>query len=139
MGLGREDLAGILSRGEDGRGTPFYVNAMNANLLAEPKFSIFVSKHMQKPGAVVLGGTNPKLYKGDVNYHEGHSSAYWMLSLASMKVGDMTVDTMGARGIVDSGTSLLVGPPEIIQNILPYVKAEEDCSNMHFVGESQVD
>merc|ERR1711998_115301 len=130
MGLGREDLAGILSRGEDGRGTPFYVNAMQDNLLAEPKFSIFVSKHMEKPGAVVLGGVNPKLYTGDIFYHEGHSSAYWMLAMGSMKVGSKTIDTMDARGIVDSGTSLLVGPPEIIEEIMPYVKAEEDCSNL---------
>jgi len=131
MGLGRQDLAGILSRGDEGRGTPFYINAVNSNSLAEPKFSIYVSKHMGRPGAVVLGGVNPRLYSGPIMYHEGHSTAYWMLSMGSMKVGDRTIDTQGARGIVDSGTSLLVGPPEIISEILPYVQAEDDCSNLH--------
>jgi len=129
MGLGKEELAGILSKNEPGRGTPFYINAMKQNLLAEQKFSIFVSKHMQKPGAVVLGGVNPNLYKGDIQYHKGQSNAYWMLAMDSMKVGDKVVDTMDARGIVDSGTSLLVGPPQIINEILPYVKVNSDCSN----------
>jgi saccharopepsin len=131
MGLGREALAGILSRGEEGRGVPFYINAVQSNLLAEPKFSIYVSARMGRPGAVVLGGVNPKLFKGPIFYHKGHSPAYWMVSLGTMRVGNEVVETGGARGIVDSGTSLLVGPPDIINRILPHVRARPDCSNLH--------
>merc|ERR1711988_1443151 len=123
MGLGKQDLAGILSRGETGRGIPFYINAVHENVLAEPKFSIFVSKHMGKPGAVVLGGVNPKLFQGPIFYHKGHSPAYWMVAMGTMRVGNEVVETRGARGIVDSGTSLLVGPPDIIERILPHVRA----------------
>merc|ERR1712093_656785 len=130
MGLGRETLAGILSNGEAGRGTPFYINAMKNNLLAEKKFSIYVSKKMGNPGALILGGVNPNLMKEPVTYHKGHSPAYWMVGLGQMKVGDTVVQTGGARGIVDSGTSLLVGPPQIINKILPHVQVQEDCSNM---------
>jgi hypothetical protein len=130
MGLGKTDLAGILSRGEEGRGVPFYINAVNSKTLAEPKFSIFVSKHMGKPGAVVLGGVNPKLYSGPIFTHKGHSTAYWMVAMGHMKVGGVHVPTNDARGIVDSGTSLLVGPPEIIENVLPHVRVNSDCSNM---------
>jgi hypothetical protein len=130
MGLGRMDLADILAKGEDGRGVPFYINAAKKNLLAEPIFSMFVSARMGRPGAVVLGGVNPELFSGPVQYHQGHSSAYWMLSLPEMKVGDQSVSTNGAMAIVDSGTSLLVGPSEIIEPILPMVRAEPDCSNL---------
>jgi len=130
MGLGKQDLAGILSRGEEDRGTPFYINAVNSKKLAQPSFSIFVSKHMGKPGAVVLGGTNPKLYTGNIFMHQGRSTAYWMVDMGTMKVGDEVIPTNGARGIVDSGTSLLVGPPEIISKVLPHVRVESDCSNM---------
>jgi len=131
MGLGRETLAGILSNGEAGRGTPFYINAMKNNLLAEKKFSIYVSKRMGKPGALVLGGVNPKLFTGPITYHKGHSPAYWMVGIQSMKVGNTMVEAGSARGIVDSGTSLLVGPPSIISKLLPKARANEDCSNVH--------
>jgi len=130
MGLGREALAGILSRGETGRGIPFYINAVHENVLAEPKFSIYVSKHMGRPGAVVLGGVNPKLFQGPIFYHKGHSPAYWMVAMGTMRVGNEVVETRGARGIVDSGTSLLVGPPDIIERILPHVRANPDCGNL---------
>lgn len=131
MGLGRQQLAGILSRGESGRGVPFYINAVEEEKLAEPKFSIYVSKHMGRPGAVVLGGVNPKLFRGPIFTHKGHSPAYWMVSLGTMRVGNTVVTaSRGARGIVDSGTSLLVGPPQIIESILPHVRARPDCSNL---------
>jgi len=129
MGLGKEKLASILAKGDDGRGTPFYINAVQNQLLAAPKFSFFVSKNMGKPGAVVLGGVNPKLFKGEINTHKGESDAYWMVKLGTMKVGNTVVQTNGARGIADSGTSLLVGPPDIIGSILPHVKVNSDCSN----------
>jgi hypothetical protein len=140
MGLGRQQLANILSRGEAGRGVPFYVNAIAEKSLAAPKFSMYVSKHMGRPGAVVLGGVNPKLYKGTIHYHKGLSPAYWMVELGEMRVGDTTVRTsVGARGIVDSGTSLLVGPPEIIKKIMPQMKVNEDCSNMDQLETLEVD
>jgi len=138
MGLGRETLAGILSNGEEGRGTPFYINAMKNNLLAEKKFSIYVSQKMGNPGALILGGVNPNLMKEPVTYHQGHSPAYWMVGLGQMKVGDTVVETSGARGIVDSGTSLLVGPPDIINRILPHVQVKEDCSNMESLKDLEI-
>jgi hypothetical protein len=36
----------------------------------------------------------------------------------------------GCGALLDSGTSLLVGPSEIISEILPHVRVESDCSNM---------
>jgi len=55
-----------------------------------------------------------------------------------MKVGDTVVETSGARGIVDSGTSLLVGPPDIINKILPSVQVKEDCSNMESLKDLEI-
>jgi hypothetical protein len=140
MGLGRQQLANVLSRGDVGRGTPYYINAIQTKKLVEPKFSMYVSKHMGRPGAVVLGGVNPKLFQGPISYHKGLSPAYWMVGLGEMRVGNTVVkSSVGAHGIVDSGTSLLVGPPQIIKKILPKVKVKEDCSNMAELGTLEID
>jgi len=131
MGLGRKQLASVLADFMTGRGTMFYVNAINQKRVKKPEFSIYVSAKMGRPGAVVLGGTNPKLYKGPLSFHKGLSPSYWMTELNGLKVGNTMVKAaIGARGIIDSGTSLMVGPPEIIQQILPQTKVESDCSNM---------
>jgi hypothetical protein len=146
MGLGRSQLASILDRDGEGRGTPFYINA--GGELAEQKFSMYVSKKLGAPGALVLGGMNENLIavdkstgsKKEVAYHQGKSDSYWMLEMVSMKIKDAD-DYMAewpaegftgapARGIVDSGTSLLVGPPHIMNKLLPYVKANHDCTDL---------
>jgi len=154
MGLGRSQLASILDHDGDGRGTPFYINA--GSKLAEQKFSMYVSKKLGAPGALVLGGMNENLIavdastgsKKEVAYHQGKSDSYWMVEIVSMKIQDPDANTLmeevssmaewpakgftgaPARGIVDSGTSLLVGPPHIMNKLLPYVKANHDCTDL---------
>lgn len=138
MGLGREKLADILARRSGPndqvvRGTPFYIQLMKQKKLASPIFSMYVSKHMNKPGAVVFGGVNPRLMQDKPTFHKGMSDAYWMLELQSMTVGNNDpINTHRARAIVDSGTSLLVGPSKIMSKILGsnFIKVKHDCSNM---------
>lgn len=130
MGLGKKGLASILASDADDRGTPFYINLLQQQSLYKPEFSLFVSKTMHHPGAVVFGGVNPALKKGPVHYHQGLSDSYWMLDLLSMKVGDRVIDTSNARGIVDSGTSLLVGPAHIMQPILDQARVGQDCQQL---------
>lgn len=148
FGMGKKQLASILKKeGDDEhRADPFYINAIHQHLLQKPEFSFYVSAKEGNPGAVVLGGTNRKLYKGEISWHKVHSPAYWMMDIHSIRVGEngktpeeafMVIDTSddelhmnNLRGIADSGTSLLVGPPKVVKPILKHVNVADDCSNM---------
>eukprot|EP00658_Telonema_sp_P-2_P009757 TRINITY_DN13622_c0_g1_i1.p1 TRINITY_DN13622_c0_g1~~TRINITY_DN13622_c0_g1_i1.p1 ORF type:complete len:376 (+),score=52.93 TRINITY_DN13622_c0_g1_i1:180-1307(+) len=141
MGFGRINLANILRKPGDaeGRGDPFYMRAISQNLVATPQFSIYVSSKDDKPGAMVIGGTNKKLYNGKVTWHTGLSDSYWEVQLDGIRLEGQdsgTHDTMmltdvtdgddshrKCRAIADSGTSLLVGPEHMIKPLLPYIKA----------------
>lgn len=55
---------------------------------------------------------------------------YWMIAVDKISVAGTAIPFKGVRGIVDSGTSILVGDSVIvaqIEELLPLV--EEDCSN----------
>jgi len=138
FGLGKSALAKILRTDDDtkDRALPFYINAIKQNLLQKPVFSFYVSPG-DKPGAIVIGGTNPKLYKGSINYHAGQSDYYWMMNVESIAAGSDPadeVDTSGAenglQGIADTGTSLLVIPEQFVGKILHKFQVKDDCSNM---------
>eukprot|EP00656_Telonema_subtile_P019611 TRINITY_DN2083_c0_g1_i2.p1 TRINITY_DN2083_c0_g1~~TRINITY_DN2083_c0_g1_i2.p1 ORF type:complete len:456 (-),score=100.79 TRINITY_DN2083_c0_g1_i2:320-1687(-) len=147
FGMGRKALASILQKPGDppNRADPFYINAINQHLLKAPLFSFYVSKGITKPGAVILGGTNSKLYKGPIHWHQGKSDAYWLTDVhrVGIKNGEeelVSVEThsgveefgpTGVRAIADSGTSLMVGPHSVINPLLPHVTALSDCSNMN--------
>merc|ERR1712195_390017 len=138
FGLGKSALADILRQeGDDeGRATPWYINAIKQNLLQKPIFSFYVAPNEQ-PGAVIMGGTNPKLFKGPIKYHAGQSDDYWMMNVESIAAGTDKEDEImtgghqhGLQGIADTGTSLLVIPEQFIGKIMHHFKVEDDCSNM---------
>lgn len=131
MGLGRSKLSNILSKNDPKHGVMFYINAIKNKLLRKPDFSFYVSAKEGRPGAVVLGGVNENLFSGPISTHSGHSDAYWMVGLNGINVDGTYIQAASdARGIVDSGTSLIVGPPAIINKILPKTKVLQDCSNL---------
>jgi len=60
------------------------------------------------------------------------NQTYWMISLDSISVAGTVIPFLGLSGIVDTGTSLMVGSHEIIDYIkLKVGHVAEDCSNIN--------
>jgi len=141
LGFGRPALAQVLV--QDGASgdhpMPYYMNAMDQSLLQQPQFSFYIPAKQGEVGAMTLGGVNRDLDKGgEINFHDVKSDSYWMYDVSAIQVGSKRIDTSdkanggsaGMRAIADSGTSLLVIPPEYMAQIKDHVTAKEDCSNM---------
>lgn len=122
--------------------TPFH-RLMNAGMLDAPVFSFYLGTLknenpliMGYDGELLLGGTDPKYYTGEINYVPLKSATYWEIEMDAFSVqggGDVTTpDTRTA--IVDSGTSLLVGPQSAVDAIIA------NCSTCrtNFEGEIMV-
>ena len=58
---------------------------------------------------------------------------YWCASLTAIKVGGVgqpgTVNA-GLIGVIDTGTSLIAGPPAVVNPIIAQINASTDCSNL---------
>jgi hypothetical protein len=72
----------------------------------------------QDGSALVLGGVNPKYYTGQFKYYPLKMANYWAIALddiifngTSYKVQDNLL------GIVDTGTSLIVGPTKVVNEM----------------------
>ena len=65
-------------------------------------------------GQLLLGGVDPDLYTGDLQYVPVEREAYWEVGLDQLEVGDNVVvdDSTGGRVVVDTGTSMIMGPTE---------------------------
>jgi hypothetical protein len=56
---------------------------------------------------------------------------YWATSVAYISVGGTPQPgTENVIGVIDSGTSLIAGPPAIVNPIIAQVNASADCSNL---------
>ncbi|KAK2894081.1 napsin-A [Channa argus] len=98
--------------------TPVFDMAMAAKLLPQNIFSFYISRDPKEPvgGELILGGTDPQYYSGDLYYVNVTRKAYWQITMKGVGVGDqLTLCKAGCQAIVDTGTSLIVGPREEVR------------------------
>jgi cathepsin D len=70
----------------------------------------------QVGGEMTLCDLDKKHYKGDIVYENLTGTDYWRINIGGLKVGDEQI-VGTAAAIIDTGTSLLVGPTELVSQI----------------------
>mmetsp|Transcript_28689 Transcript_28689/g.33878 ORF Transcript_28689/g.33878 Transcript_28689/m.33878 type:complete len:394 (-) Transcript_28689:197-1378(-) len=118
--------------------TPFH-NLIDAGLVNEPIFSFYLGdlKNFGRygyDGELLLGGTNQQYYTGDINYVPLKSADYWRIEMDSVTMNGAVVgDATATTAIVDSGTSLLVGPEDAVTAIAYSLNATANFEGEYFV------
>uniref|UniRef100_A0A4W5LWI0 Peptidase A1 domain-containing protein n=1 Tax=Hucho hucho TaxID=62062 RepID=A0A4W5LWI0_9TELE len=98
--------------------TPVFDTAMAAKLLPQNIFSFYISRDPLAAvgGELMLGGTDPLHYTGELHYVNVTRKAYWQIEMNNVEVGNqLTLCKAGCQAIVDTGTSLIVGPAEEVR------------------------
>ncbi|CAM9387536.1 unnamed protein product [Choristocarpus tenellus] len=103
----------------EGVPTPFH-NLVEQGALDEPVFAFFLGNEQE--GELVLGGTDSAHYTGEISYVPVTRKGYWQIDLDDVKV-EGTSSTSVNTAIVDSGTSLLVGPSAEVEVLAKKVGA----------------
>jgi len=97
--------------------------------VAEASFSFYLSKTDGTTSRLVLGGANPDYYTGELKYYPVIIEKYWVIALDSFSVGCTVINV--ANGIVDTGTSVIVGTPSVINKLLELIgTVNVDCSGV---------
>nr|XP_046270315.1 napsin-A [Scatophagus argus] len=120
---------------------PVFDTAMAAKLLPKNIFSFYINRDPKASvgGELILGGTDPQYYSGDVHYVNVTRKAYWQIQMNGVEVGNqLGLCKASCQAIVDTGTSLIVGPKEEIRALqkaigaLPLVMGEYmiDCKRI---------
>ena len=63
-------------------------------------------------------------------YHKVVEQKYYSLNLTSISKGNEKIDIpTGFKAVIDSGTSVIVGPKSFIDPLLKNIEVKKDCSN----------
>ncbi|XP_073514863.1 cathepsin D-like [Phyllobates terribilis] len=98
----------------DGAPTVFD-DIMDQKLVDNNVFSFYLNRNpdSEPGGELLLGGTDPAYYTGDFNFLNVTRKAYWQIRMDQLGVGDqLALCKGGCEAIVDTGTSLMIGPVE---------------------------
>ncbi|RDX53186.1 protease [Lentinus brumalis] len=94
------------------RQNPFFVTASAQKSVNDAAFAFKLASNGSE---LYLGGTDASLYEGAVEYHNVSSTiGYWIINGASAEVNGKSV-VSGFDTIIDSGTSIMYGPPAAVQ------------------------
>merc|ERR550519_1081323 len=88
-------------------------NTMVDQGLVDPVFSFWLSRDPEAAvgGEIFLGGSDPAWYEGKMTYIPVDEEGYWRITMDGMVMDGETVGCDGGcPAIVDTGSSLLVGP-----------------------------
>jgi len=94
--------------------TPFE-SMIDQGLIDEPVFAFYLQKDPDAMGELTFGGMDPAHYTGDLVNVPLISETYWEVELTDMKFGGSQVDGSTKKAIIDSGTSLLAGPKDVVK------------------------
>ncbi|KAG8735154.1 hypothetical protein FRC12_018197 [Ceratobasidium sp. 428] len=97
----------------------------------EPVMSFFLTRFInvegagtQEPGGeFMMGGTNPDLYTGDIDYVNipNNQESYWLIPLTGLGVNGVNVISGIVNAAIDTGTTLVGGPPDAIAAIFAQI------------------
>ncbi|KAJ4485432.1 acid protease [Lentinula aciculospora] len=103
-------------------GDPFFVSAVQQNAITTKAFSFYLATNNSE---LYLGGTNPKWYQEPIEYHPvNKSNGFWQVKNASINVGGAKV-LSNFDTIIDSGTTIMYGPPDMVKEIYAKVEGAE--------------
>jgi len=103
-------------------------NMVAEGVVEDSVFSFWLNRNPDDSngGQLVLGGVDETLYTGEINYLPITREGYWQVKMDGMTVaGDSNMACVGGcQAILDTGTSLIVGPKAQIEAINKAIGAQ---------------
>merc|ERR1719240_1924884 len=97
--------------------------------LKQPLFSVFLSDSSREASEVTFGAIKKEHYDGDIFWADvTGDTGYW-----EVQIEDITIDNQkmnickDCKAAVDTGTSQLAGPSDVVQSLRELLKIDSSC------------
>ncbi|CAO1637280.1 unnamed protein product [Jaminaea pallidilutea] len=114
----------------DGVVPPFY-EMINQGLLDAPLFSFYLGDSEENGGEAVFGGIDEDHYTGKISYAPVKRKGYWEVQLDSIALGDEELEYDEAGAAIDTGTSLIAGPSDVVEILNAKLGAKKTWSGQY--------
>lgn len=116
-------------------GSTVFGSAIEQGLVKDPMFAFFLGD--EGDGELTLGGYDKSKFSGELAWVGLQKATYWQVKLDGAKMGGFS--TKDTTCIIDSGTSLLVGPKSQVAELASEVGATQSPMGQYTIDCAQVD
>eukprot|EP00397_Hematodinium_sp_SG-2012_P015412 GEMP01015692.1.p1 GENE.GEMP01015692.1~~GEMP01015692.1.p1 ORF type:complete len:389 (+),score=93.21 GEMP01015692.1:72-1238(+) len=115
LGLGWDNIAidGI---------PPVFKQMVDQKIIDDPVFSFKLGQKDGQDGELILGGVDKDAFTGTMVYEPLTRLGYWQVKVASLSANSASLAT-NQQAIIDSGTSLIIGPTDAIAELAKNIGA----------------
>jgi len=111
---------------------PLFQIMLDQKVVTDPSFSFYLTKGIGQPGsAMVLGGIDKKFAASEFHYVPLANKTFYLAELDDIKLGKDSYGIKGMKFIVDSGTSVIVGPENIMNDLVNKFKTPINCKEIN--------
>ncbi|XP_057584195.1 pregnancy-associated glycoprotein 2-like [Hippopotamus amphibius kiboko] len=116
--------------------TPVFDNLKTQGNISQPVFAFYLSSRKENGSVVMFGGVDHSYHKGRLKWIPVSQTKYWQITMNRITMKEMVVGCFnGCQAILDTGTSMLVGPTRLITTIQKLINAtpfgeEVPCSSI---------
>ena len=138
-----EDFEGMVADGILGMGfpelsdmdPPLVLQMYQQKVIDSPVFSVYLSNNdfgmsvEEMESSVLFGGSDVEKYSGSsaLDYLDLVYTGYWSVELTKIVLDGSTINSVANLAILDTGTSLLIGPQQDVQAILTRITKGKEC------------
>jgi hypothetical protein len=123
-------MSGILGLAYDTISVDKLPTFVDQSDLADKSFS-FVLKNNPEESYITMPGYDEQLVGSNkFTFHDVVEQRYYSLKLDSVAQGTNKTSTTGYKAVIDSGTSVIVGPKTLVEPLIAGITVNDDCTGV---------
>jgi hypothetical protein len=123
-------MSGILGLGYETISVDKLPTFIDASDLTDKSFAFYLHNNPDK-SFMTLPGYDLHAKNTEFQFHNVIQQGYWSLNLTAItKGGEKIPGVAGYKAVIDSGTSVIVGPNALVDPIIAGITVNEDCSGV---------
>lgn len=124
------DMSGILGLGYGSISVDNLPTFLDTSDLTDKSFAFYLHNNPES-SFMTLPGYEESAMNGEMQYHNVVEEKYWSLNFTSMqKAGADKIDMSRYNAVIDSGTSIIVGPTKLVDELLGDIKVHRMCKDI---------
>lgn len=98
--------------------------------LTDKSFAFYLHENPEASYLTLPGYDQAAVNGQEFQFHNVVEQRYYSLNLTGIKKGDAKIPSDGYKAVIDSGTSVLVGPNTLVKPLIEGITVNDDCSGI---------